>query len=76
MRLSGDRRSTVCAGQCRGSNSSESGLLTARKRVTVGGFVSALLFNLALFVPLPLVLPVFLSSIHLKRQYVNLLFVL
>lgn len=40
MRLSGDRRSTVCAGQHRGSNSSEPGLLTATKhydkRVTVG----------------------------------------
>lgn len=40
MRLSGDRRSTVCAGQYRGSNSSEPGLLTATKhcdkRVTVG----------------------------------------
>lgn len=40
MRLSGDHRSTVCAGQYRGSTSSEPGLLTARKqcdkRVTVG----------------------------------------
>lgn len=40
MRLSGDRRNTVCAGQYRGGNSTEPGLLTARKccdkRLTVG----------------------------------------
>lgn len=57
MRLSGDRRSTVCAGQCRGSNSSEPGLLAARehcdKRVTVG--ICVLFLNSTLFVLLSIV---------------------
>lgn len=59
MRLSGDRRSTVYAGQYRGSNSSEAGLLTARKcrdkRERQWGFVCELFLDTALFVPLSLV---------------------
>lgn len=76
MRLSGDRRSTVWAGQYRGSNSSEPGLLTARascdKRVTVGICLSVVsnshsFCSSLLFVPFPL-LAIFPTSIYLKKK--------
>ena len=76
MRLSGDRRSTVWAGQYRGSNSSEPGLLTDRascdKRVTVGICLSVVsnshsFCSSLLFVPFPL-LAIFPSSINKKKN--------
>lgn len=75
MRLSGDRRNTVCAGQYRGSTSSEPGLLTVRKhcdkREWQWGFVCVLSPNPTLFVPLSLVfrlhsLSIFLCPIKCK----------
>lgn len=59
MRLSGDRRNTVCAGQYRGGNSTESGPLTARKRcdkrVTVGTCSSVVSESRSFFFPLSLI---------------------